>query len=118
MKDTPLGAVRAERSAQSGADSGGQEGSRREGHCGSASRSYSRRPEARLPREPLNAFMSRWVAGWMNRGLNDGRICTKARRESRQPCLCDLQTVLSNRAQKSSGENEDEEEQGLMIKGL
>lgn len=54
----------------------------------------------------------------MNSVLTKGRLCAKAKKGKTKMCISELQIVLWNRVQRSSDENEEEEVQGLMVKGL
>lgn len=54
----------------------------------------------------------------MNSVLTKGRLCAKAKKGKIKMCISELQIVLWNRVQRSSDENEEEEVQGLMVKGL
>lgn len=54
----------------------------------------------------------------MNSVLTKGRICANVKKGKRKMCISELQIVLWNRVQRSSDENEEEEEQGIMVKGL
>ena len=54
----------------------------------------------------------------MNSVLTKCRQCAKAKKGKIKMCMSELQIVLWNRVQRSSDENEEEEVQGLMVKGL